>query len=41
MTKIATTPNYGKNPLNLLFSGIKRQMAMGTWYVASGLMILA
>ena len=26
MTKIATTPIYGKNPLNIFFSGEKRPM---------------
>ena len=29
MTKMATMPIYGKNPLNILFSGIKRPMALG------------
>ena len=29
MTKMATTPIYGKNPLNILFSGTKRPMALG------------
>ena len=29
MTKIATTPIYGKNPLNVFFSGTKRPMALG------------
>ena len=28
MTKMTTTPIYGKNPLNILFSGTKRPMAM-------------
>ena len=28
MTKMATTPIYGKNPLNILFSGTKRPMAL-------------
>ena len=27
MTKMATTPVYGKNPLNILFCGTKRPMA--------------
>ena len=27
MTKMATTPTYGKNPLNVFFSGTKRPMA--------------
>ena len=29
MTKMATTPIYGKNPLNILFSGTKRPMSLG------------
>ena len=29
MTKMATMPIYGKNPLNISFSGIKRPMALG------------
>ena len=29
MTKMATTPMYGKNPLNVFFSGTKRPMALG------------
>ena len=29
MTKMATTPIYGKNPKNVLFSGTKRPMALG------------
>ena len=29
MTKMATTPMYGKNSLNVLFSGTKRPMALG------------
>ena len=29
MTKMATTPIYGKNPLNIFFSGTKRSMALG------------
>ena len=29
MTKMATTPTYGKTPLNILFSGTKRPMALG------------
>ena len=29
MTKMATTPTYGKNPLNVFFSGTKRPMALG------------
>ena len=28
MTKMATMPIYGKNPLNILFSGTKRPMAL-------------
>ena len=28
MTKVATTPIYGKNPLNIFFSGTKRPMAL-------------
>ena len=29
MTKMASMPMYGKNPLNILFSGTKRPMALG------------
>ena len=29
MTKMATMPIYGKNPLNVFFSGTKRTMALG------------
>ena len=29
MTKMATMPIYGKNPLNILFTGTKRPMALG------------
>ena len=29
MTKMATTPIYGKNSLNIFFSGTKRPMALG------------
>ena len=29
MTKMATMPIYGKNPLNVFFSGTKRPMALG------------
>ena len=29
MTKMATTPIYGKNPLNIFFSGTKRPIALG------------
>ena len=29
MTKMATTPIYGKTPLNVYFSGAKRPMALG------------
>ena len=29
MTKMATTPIYGKNPLNILFVWAKRPMALG------------
>ena len=28
MTKMATTPIYGKNPFNVFFSGTKRPMAL-------------
>ena len=28
-TKMATTPIYGKNPLNILLSGTKRPVALG------------
>ena len=28
MTKVATTPIYGKNPLNIFFSETKRPMAL-------------
>ena len=28
MTKMATMPIYGKNPLNIFFSGTKRPMAL-------------
>ena len=42
MTKMATTPIYGKNPLNVFFSGTKRPKAngLGTWYVALGMWAL-
>ena len=29
MTKMVTTRIYGKNPLNVFFSGTKRPMALG------------
>ena len=29
MTKMATTPIYDKNSLNIVFSGTKRQLALG------------
>ena len=29
MTKMASTPIYTKNPLNIFFSGTKRPMALG------------
>ena len=29
MTKMATMPIYGKNPLDIFFSGTKRPMALG------------
>ena len=29
MTKMAIMPIYGKNPLNIFFSGTKRPMALG------------
>ena len=29
MTKMATKPIYGKTPLNIYFSGTKRQLALG------------
>ena len=29
MTKVATTPIYGKTPKNVFFSGIKRPMVLG------------
>ena len=29
MTKMATMPIYGINPLNIFFSGTKRPMALG------------
>ena len=29
MTKMATAPIYGKNPLNVFISGTKRPMALG------------
>ena len=29
MTKMDTMPIYGKNPLNIFFSGTKRTMALG------------
>ena len=29
ITKMATTPIYTKNPLNIFFSGAKRQIALG------------
>ena len=35
MTKMATMPIYGKNPLNVFFSD-----DLGTWYVAYGMWAL-
>ena len=32
MTKMATMAIYGKNPLNIFFSGTKRPMALGLGY---------
>ena len=29
LTKMATTPIYGENPLNIFFSGTKGPMALG------------
>ena len=29
MTKMATAPIYGKNPLNIFFSGTKKPIAFG------------
>ena len=40
MTKMATMPIYGKNPLNILFSITKLANALGTWYVALGMCAL-
>ena len=40
MTKMATTPIYGKNPLNIFFSGTKRANRLGTLYVALGMWAL-
>ena len=40
MTKMATMPIYGKNPLLIFFSGIKwnqKANGLGTWYVALGM----
>ena len=38
MTKMATTSIYGKNPLNIFFSGTKRPMALGLgmWHWGCG-----
>ena len=35
MTKMATTPIYGKNPLNIFLSATKRPMALGLKVVCS------
>ena len=43
MTKMATTPIYGKNPLNILFwnqKGNQKANGLGTWYVALGMLAL-
>ena len=40
MTKMATMPIYGKNPLNIFFSRTKRLMALGR-YVVLGMCALA
>ena len=40
MTNIATMPIYGKNSLNLFFSGTKRPLAV-TWYVGWGMWALS
>ena len=40
LTKMATIPIYGKNPLNILFSGTKKPICLGTWYVALGMLAL-
>ena len=34
MTKMATKPIYGKNYLNIFFSGTKKANGLGTYYVA-------
>ena len=39
MTNMATMPIYGKNSLNLFFSGTKA-ICFGTWYVGSGMWAL-
>ena len=41
MTKMATTPIYGKNPLNVFFSGTKRPMSLSLshWYPGSGVVL--
>ena len=38
MTKMATTPIYGKNSLNIFFSGTKRPLALGfdMWHSGCG-----
>ena len=38
MTKIATMPIYGKNPLNIFFSGTERPMTLGLgmWHWGCG-----
>ena len=39
MTKIAITPNYGKNPLNIFFWN-QKTIGFGTLYVALGMWAL-
>ena len=34
MTKIATKPKYGKNPINIFFLWNQNAICLGTWYVA-------
>ena len=31
---------YGKNPLNVFFSGTQKANGLGTWYVAFGMLVL-
>ena len=38
LTNMATRPIYGKNSLNLFFSG--KAIGFGTWYVESGMWAL-